>query len=103
MPDSKTLKKIRKKIDTKYKALDDIVNDKEFKKMFPEGLSSERMLKTSPRDYSSDHPGLEYLNHKDFTVFKSLSDKEVLEKNFEDKVVDICKQIAKLNEFLYLN
>lgn len=102
MPESKILKELRKKIDTKYKVLDGILNDKDFKKMFPVGLSNERMLKTSPRDYSVDHPGIEYLRHKDFTVFKSLSDEEVLSSEFEEKVIDICKQIAKLNEFLYL-
>jgi uncharacterized protein (TIGR02453 family) len=102
MPDSKLLKDLRAKIDTKYGVLDGILEEKEFKKVFPNGLNKERALKTSPRDYSAEHPGIDFLRLKGFTVSKALTDNEVLSKDFEDKVLDICKQISNLNGFLYL-
>lgn len=103
MPNSKILKRLRKKIDTKYGQLDNILKDKEFKKVFPDGLSQENRLKTSPRAYSEEHPGIEFLRLKSFTVSKNLSDKEIVGDKFEEKVLEICKQIAKLNEFLFID
>ncbi|MDX5338961.1 MAG: DUF2461 domain-containing protein, partial [Cyclobacteriaceae bacterium] len=91
-------KKIRKEIDYSGAELEQIVNEPEFKKMF-KGIEGEK-LKTSPREYEGDHPYIEYLRLKSFTVSHPISDKAVESGAFLTFAMDGFKKMKPFNDFL---
>lgn len=98
MPEADTLKKIRKEIDYSGEELERIVNDEEFKKLF-KGIEGEK-LKTSPRDYESDHQFIEYLKLKSYTVSHPISDKAVESGAFVTFALDGFRRMKPFNDFL---
>jgi len=99
MPSPENLAKIRQEIDYNPKGILKILNDKEFKKYF-KGLSDWDRVKTAPKGYAKDHPQIELLKNKSFTVSTEFMDAEVKDPKFIKKVAVICKSIKKLNEYL---
>jgi uncharacterized protein (TIGR02453 family) len=99
MPSPENLAKIRQEIDYNPKGILKILNDKEFKKNF-KGLSDWDRVKTAPKGYSKDHPQIELLKNKSFTVSKVFTDTEVRDPKFVKKVAGVAKNIKKLNDYL---
>jgi uncharacterized protein (TIGR02453 family) len=99
MPNPDNLSKIRQEIDYNAAKFLKILNGKEFKKYFKE-LSDWDRVKTAPKGYPKDHPHIELLKNKSFTVSTTFTDKEVNDKNFVKKVAVICKSIKQLNDYL---
>lgn len=100
MPPSPVLKVLREKVDEAYGSLDAIVTDPAFQAQFPEGLTRHDALKTAPRGYSVDHPGIEYLRLKSFAAIRSFDDQEVTSEDFEDELLTSFEALSKLNAFL---
>ncbi|WP_111670825.1 DUF2461 domain-containing protein [Algoriphagus litoralis] len=98
MPEADTLKKIRKEIDYSGAELAQIENNPEFKKLF-KGIEGDK-LKTSPRDYEADHPYIEYLKLKSFTVSHPVSDKAVESGAFVTFALDGFRRMKPFNDFL---
>ena len=98
MPEAETLKKIRKEIDYSGTELKQIENDPEFKKLFS-GIEGEK-LKTSPRDYEANHPYIDYLKLKSFTVSHPISDKAVESGAFLNFAMDGFRRMKPFNDFL---
>lgn len=81
-PEKQTLKNIRDAIDYDGKSLHDILENKPFKDFFG-GLSNfTEPLKTSPKGYDKDHPFVEYLRYKNYTVARNLTHEEFVGNNF---------------------
>ncbi len=99
MPSPENLSKIRQEIDYNATKFLKILNGKGFKKYF-KGLSDWDRLKTAPKGYPKDHPQIELLKNKSFTVSHTFTDKEVNDENFVKKVAAICKGIKHLNDYL---
>lgn len=100
-PEASDLKKIRKEIAYFYEDLEEIVNDKDFKKTYPELDRTEaNSLKTAPKDYEKDHPAIEFLKLKSFTVSQKLDDKSLFEKDFIKKTAKKLILAKPLNDFL---
>jgi len=99
MPSPENLAKIRQEIDYNPKGILKILNDKEFKKYF-KGLSDWDRVKTAPKGYPKDHPQIELLKNKSFTVSTNFTDAQVKDPKFVKKVAGICKSIKKLNDYL---
>src|SRR5258706_7647840 len=99
MPSPENLAKIRQEIDYNPKGLLKILNEKGFKKYF-KGLSDWDRVKTAPKGYPKDHPHIDLLKNKSFTVSHSFTDTEVKDKNFVKKVAVISKSIKRLNDYL---
>jgi len=99
MPNPENLAKIRQEIDYNPKALLKILNDKEFKKYFG-GLSDWDRVKTAPKGYPKDHPHIDLLKNKSFTVSCQFTDTEVKDPKFVKKVAAVAKNIKKLNDYL---
>jgi uncharacterized protein (TIGR02453 family) len=99
MPEAPLLAKIRQEIDYNLKEFSKIVNEKNFKKVFGE-LDQDDKLVNIPKGYPKDHKGIEFLKLKSFIVVGSISDKDVLGKDFAKKVISICKTMKPLNDFL---
>ncbi len=98
MPDKDRLAAIRQEIDYNLKEFESILEAKNFKKYFGE-LSDEK-LKTRPKGYAADHPGLEHLKQKSYVAFRGFSEAELQDKKFEKEVVRTMEALLPLNEFL---
>lgn len=93
-PDKQTLKNIRDAIDYDGQSLKNIFENKKFKSFFG-GLSNfTEPLKTSPQGYAKDHPFVEFLRYKNYTVSHNLTKKDIEGDNF----LEIIEQSYILSE-----
>lgn len=99
MPESSVLKELRKEISLYGDDFLKILNDKDFKKHFPE-LNQDDKLKKVPQGFEKDDPMAEYLKLKNFIVVYNLKDEEVLNKNAAKKLSKIFGLMKPLNDFL---
>lgn len=100
-PENADLKKIRKEIAFFYDELEKIVSEKSFADTYGDfDRNDETQLKTAPRDFEKDHPAIEFLKLKSFTATRTLSDKELADKNFVRKASEKLLVLKPLNEFL---
>lgn len=97
-PEIKVLNKVREHIVQHSERFTDIVTNQEFKKRFRE-IYGEK-LKTAPKGFPKDHPQIEYLRYKSYTVLEKLSDKDLLSKKFYDKAKDSFAAMQPLNQFV---
>lgn len=98
-PENVDLKKIRKEIAFFHDELDTIFSDHRFASTYS-GFDRENALKTMPKGYEKDHPAIEYLKLKSFTVTKIIDDKLLFDKNFVQNVSAELALIKPLNDFL---
>jgi uncharacterized protein (TIGR02453 family) len=99
MPDPGNLAKIRQEIDYNPDKLLKILKDKKFKKWY-DGFDDWDRLKTVPKGYAKDHPQIEILKNKSFTTSHAFTDKEVKDKKFLKQVIEACKALKPLNDYL---
>lgn len=99
MPESSVLKTLRKEVSLYGQEFLNILNDKEFKKYFPE-LDQDDKLKKVPQGFEKEDPMAEYLKLKSFIVVYNLSDKEIQDKNASKNLAKIFKVMKPLNDFL---
>ncbi|RZJ63988.1 MAG: DUF2461 domain-containing protein [Flavobacterium sp.] len=100
-PEAADLKKIRREIDGFYEDLEEILADKEFKKIFGKLDSDENnTLKSSPKDYDKTHPAIEFLKLKSFTASTSLEGVDVTSENFVKEASKKLIVLKPLIEFL---
>jgi len=97
-PEAPALKAIRQEIDYNFKEFSAIVNDKAFKKMFPQ-IDGEKLVKL-PKGYTEDNPAIEYLKLKSFTVGAPITDADLVKKGAAKKVNDIFKTMKPFIDFL---
>lgn len=97
-PPPPRLTKIRDGIAKNPGALDKVLKQTAFKKLF-NGLEGEK-LKTVPRGYPKDHAEAELLKQKDFVVSHKLSDSEITSKDFVKNAAAIFKTLYPLNTLL---
>lgn len=100
MPSPENLAKIRQEIDYNADRLLKILNEKKFKSWYPKGLDDWDKLKTMPKGYAKDHPHIDLLKNKSFTVSHEFKDADVTSKTFVKKVAEGCKIIKPLNDYL---
>ncbi|MEE8356562.1 MAG: DUF2461 domain-containing protein [Anaerolineales bacterium] len=99
-PDGETVSKIRSRIDAKPGEWREITGNKTFTSTFSlEGDS----LKRPPRGYDPDHPLIQDLKRKDFIGSLELSEDIVLQDDFLDYYLDLCKKLAPLMGFISLS
>lgn len=99
MPDSPTLKEVRKEISMNGDEFLKIINNKNFKKHFPE-LSQEQKLVKIPQGFENDDAMGDYLKLKSFIVVYNLKDSEVLDANAAKKFSEIFEIIKPFNDFI---
>jgi hypothetical protein len=80
--------------------LEELLEDRAFKKLYKEGLGREQVLKTKPRDYSLDHPRIEWLKLSAFYVYREIKKKELFSADFADILIEDWRQILRLNQIL---
>lgn len=97
-PESPLLKQVRQEIDYSYKEFQDIINNKEFKKLFPK-IDGESLSKP-PQGYEADNPAINYLKLKGYTVGHTLKDEDLTSKDALKKVVQFFTAMAPFINFL---
>ncbi|MCG8475598.1 MAG: DUF2461 domain-containing protein [Cytophagales bacterium] len=98
MPDADVLRKVRQEIDYNGEALEEIVKDKNFRRVYSE-FDGER-LKTAPKGYPKDHPRIEWLRLKHYIFFHNVSDDQVKSVNFAQFTVGQLKALKPFVDFL---
>jgi len=98
LPPSKELQAIRDAIARDSPAFKKIINAAQFKKQFG-GLWGEK-LKSAPRGFPRDHPDIELLKFKSYTVARFIPDPEVLAPGFLGAALTAHKTLGPFNQFL---
>ena len=99
MPESSVLKELRKEISLYGEDFLKIINNKDFKKHFPE-LDQDDKLKKVPQGFEKEDPMAEYLKLKNFIVVYYLKDEEILDKNAVKNLTKVFKLMKPFNDFL---
>jgi uncharacterized protein (TIGR02453 family) len=100
-PDSEELKKVRKEIAFFYDDLEEILKERNFKKEFGSlDINENNSLKSMPRGYEKDHPAIEFLKLKSFTVSQKYDISEVTKKDFVVKMSQKLITLKPFNEFI---
>ena len=98
MPPSSWLNAIRESIDSRGQELVNILKSASFKKYF-DGIDGEQ-LKTKPRDYPEEHPYIDLLRYKSYTVIHNVSDSDVMSENFLPYAIEVFKALKPFDDFL---
>ena len=100
-PEPNDLKKIRKEIVFFYEDLDAIINQKDFKKEFNGfDITESNSLKTPPRGFDKEHPAINYLKLKSFTVSQNYDSTLVTQEDFVKNTAKKLIILKPLIEFL---
>jgi len=99
MPPPPQLAAIRQEIDYNLDEFKKILGSKEFKKLFG-ALDPEDRLKTTPKGYAKDHPGIDLLQNKSFIVVHYIDDKKITSKSCMKTMHAALKAMLPLNLFL---
>ncbi|PJJ62902.1 DUF2461 domain-containing protein [Chryseobacterium geocarposphaerae] len=99
MPEPVVLKELRKEISLYGNEFLAILNNKEFKKHFPE-LDQDDKLKKIPQGFEKEDPMAEFLKLKNFIVIYYLKDEEILNKDAAKNLTKIFRLMKPLNDFL---
>lgn len=98
MPDASELLKIRNAIASRTKEFLKIVEDKKFKSRFDD-MHGDRLSKP-PKGFAADHPAIEYLKLKSFTVGEEFSAKDATSKDYPKMLAESFKAAYPLVVFL---
>lgn len=98
MPDPTELLKIRTAIAANTKEFLKIVESKKFVERFKE-IHGESLVKP-PKGFAADHPAIEYLKLKSFTVGENFTEKEALGKDYPKMLAESFKAAYPLVTFL---
>jgi len=97
-PNPDDLKRIREDIAQDDSELRKIIGDKTFVETF--GTLHGDQVKTAPKGYSKDHPAIDLLRYKSYTIMRSFSDKEVLAPDFLNQVVDTFGKMRPFFDYM---
>jgi uncharacterized protein (TIGR02453 family) len=99
-PEAKKLASVRQEIDYNLDEFKKILSAKKFKETFTDGLSKEDTLQRPPKGYDDENPVVEFLKLKSFIVTKKLTDADLIDKNYEKKIVTIFAAVKPFLDFL---
>jgi uncharacterized protein (TIGR02453 family) len=104
-PSPENLNKFRQEIDYNPGTLKSIIYSSDFKANFPHVYGEK--LKTSPKNYNSDHPEIDLLRYKELFFMAKYTNEEVLSEGFLNKLLKDCEilkpYIDYLNDLFYDN
>ncbi|MEM6629140.1 MAG: DUF2461 domain-containing protein [Bacteroidota bacterium] len=85
-PNKEDLLLIRKKLTWDHEEMNRVLSEPTFSQTF--GKLQGQKVKTAPRGFSVEEPGIDLIRHKQFYVIRSFTDEEVLDTDFMDLLVD---------------
>ena len=98
-PPAPDLLAVRSAIAEDPKALKKIENAASFKKYFGR-IEAHESLKTAPKGFDPEHPAIDYLRLKGFTVMHSVKDADVRDPKFPAHGVRVFKAMKPLLDYL---
>jgi uncharacterized protein (TIGR02453 family) len=98
MPEPQVLNALRNEVFENTDEFKKILNEKEFKKIFPE-IYGEK-LKTAPKGFPKDFEDIELLKFKHYSLSCRVADEFWFDDNAEEKVITLFKQQLKFNNYL---
>lgn len=99
-PDAETTKKIRQEIDYNQEEFLSIINNRSFAKHYGDLHTHDFSLKRIPKGYSPQHPLEKYLRLNSWLAEVAYNDKEVVAKNFPEKIINGLKALKPFIDFL---
>jgi uncharacterized protein (TIGR02453 family) len=99
-PERTHLDSIRKHIATDHKKLRKLLHAKTLHMYFPDGMSNEFKLKKAPQGYDVEHPAIDLLRYKNFTIGKNLTDSELKDEQITHSISKQFKALQDINTFL---
>ena len=99
MPEPGVLANMRQEIDYNFGEWKSIVAGNSFKKIFPEGVKGEALVRP-PRGYDETNPAIDYLKMKNFIVSHPFTDEAVKSKTFAKDVAKVFTAIKPLIDFI---
>lgn len=97
-PESSDLKRVREELALDASELRNIITDKKFKELF--GQLEGQELKNIPRGFDKESPAGDLLKMKQYLCYRPVSDKEIIEPDFLEKVVDTYKGMLPFFNFM---
>lgn len=97
-PEAHDLKRLREEFSMDPAPLRKILKSKTFREMF--GTLQGEQLKTAPKGFSTDDPAIDLIRYRQFLVVRKFSDKEVLAKNFLEKVNDTFRKMRPFLDYM---
>lgn len=97
-PNPDDLKRIREDIDRNYEDWYELFARPEMQETFGH-LDGEKVT-TAPKGYSVDHPGIEWLRHKQFILTRRFTDEEVLAPDFIDKLDQTFRNLRPFFDYM---
>lgn len=99
-PGPQVLAGIRQEIDYNFAGWKKIIENKDFKTTFTEGIKSNGILVRPPKGYDEDNPAIGYLKMKSFIVTVPLTDADLTGKNLIPAVAGAFKKMKPFIDFL---
>lgn len=100
-PETDDLKKVRKEIAYFHDDLEEILNEKNFKKEFGNlDINETNKLKNPPRGYEKDHPAIELLKLKSFESTHKFDSAAFSQKDFVAVMSKKLIALKPLNDFI---
>ncbi|MBK7884667.1 MAG: DUF2461 domain-containing protein [Chitinophagaceae bacterium] len=100
MPMPPLLAKVRQEIDYNFDDWKKIVENKTFTTSFKKGIDGIDYLIRPPKGYEETNPAISYLKMKNFIVSKSLTDKDLVDKNLKKEIVKTFQTMKPFINFL---
>jgi uncharacterized protein (TIGR02453 family) len=100
VPEPAVLAGIRQEIDYNFADWKKIIDNKDFKKTFTEGIRSNDTLVRPPKGYDENNLAIEYLKMKSYIVSKPFTDTDLQHKNFVPDAAKSFKSMKPLIDFL---
>lgn len=93
------LRALRREIEANYEEVEAIMAAPQWKRYFGD-FDTEWMLKKVPAGFDPNFVHADWLKRKSFTCSTMLTDAQVCAPDFLDHVVDICRTVKPMNDFL---
>ncbi len=100
MPEAASLKKIRQEIDYNWDEFHEIINHKDFKKIYGDLEAGEYKLSREPKGYEKNNPAIEYLKLKSLVAIHPLTDADLMSKDLLDKITQAFTALMPLIKFI---
>jgi len=98
MPMAPELNKVRQEIDYNFAEWTKIIGNRNFKKVFQDGLEKEDVLSRPPKGYDDENPAIEFLKLKSFLVTRTFTDAELQAKSF---LKELLKTFEVMGDFVH--
>ena len=97
-PNKEDLLRIRKEIELDGQEFKRIINEKKIKELWGDIQGNE--VKTSPKGFVKDHHHIDMIKKKQFIFIKKLEEKEILDSDFQKKIVNYFISIRPFFDYM---